>query len=102
MGIFTDDSLTERLLFVAAHEGYHSILINKLVDKIKDADGKTPLEVLAEVRSDFPNDIPLKWIKKKYPWYKIKDPNKTTYEMIKEIMNTPQSIKFILGVMDDH
>jgi len=72
-----------------ARLGVIEILNHPSVDKVKDQHGGTPLHWLTYWGHLTEEDL-----RKKYPWYKkeIKDFKKA----IDEIVNTPDSIKFIL------
>jgi len=59
------------------------------VDQVKNSYGSTPLHILA-----FKNHITKKDLRKKYPWYKKEIKN--IEEAVKKILNTPDSVRFIL------
>jgi len=98
---------------------YLEVLRSDLVDQVKDEEGRTPLHELAyhgvkevfdhpsvdKVKDNYRNWTPLhflafwgyftkKDLRKKYPWYKKKI--KDLEEAVKEIVDTPASVRFIL------
>lgn len=79
-------------IFIKNSEGYLAILDSEYVDKAKNEYGDTPLHILAKL-----NMVPKWFIKKRYPWYKLKRNTNVSVEIINEILNTPQSIQFIKG-----
>jgi len=83
-----DDAGGTPLHWLAAH-GVKDVLDHSSVDIVKDNFGRTPLHNLA-----FWGYITKKDLRKKYPWYKKKIKN--LEEAVKEILNTPKSIQFIL------
>jgi len=76
-------------LHVLARYGVKDVLHHPSVDNVKDNSGRTPLHILARFGRLTKEDL-----RKKYPWYKkeIKD----LKDAVNEIINTPDSIKFIL------
>ncbi len=74
-----------------AYVGVKEILSHPSVDQVKDYYGKTPLHWLARYRYSY---ITVEDLRKKYPWYKkeIKD----LRVAVDEIVNTPDSVRFIL------
>ncbi len=72
-----------------AWNGVKEVLNHPSVDKVKDKYGNTPLHFLARV-----GHLAKKDLRKKYPWYKKEIKN--IEEAVKEIVNTPDSIRFIL------
>jgi len=107
-------------LHCLADEGVKEILKHPSVDKVKDYSGWTPLHILAQkgfkevlshpsvdkVKSSNKSDWTplhlLAWsgnltkedLRKKYPWYKKEIKN--IMKAVNEIVNTPDSIRFIL------
>jgi len=75
-----------------AYKGVKEVLSHPSVDKVKDGGGSTPLQHLAHW-----GHLTKKDLRKKYPWYKkeIKGIN-DILKAVKEIVNTPKSIQFIL------
>jgi len=76
-------------LHLLAWKGAKGVLDHPSVDKVKDRNGNTPLHGLARF-----NRLTKEDLRKKYPWYKKEI--RSVYEAVEEIMNTPDSIKFIL------
>jgi len=72
-----------------ARYGAKEVLSHPSVDKVKNKYGDTPLHILA-----WRDILTKKDLRKKYPWYKkeIKD----ILKAVKEIVNTPTSVRFIL------
>jgi len=72
-----------------AWNGVKEVLNHPSVNKVKDNKGQTPLHFLAHR-----NHLTKEDLREKYPWYKkeIKD----ILKAVKEIVNTPASIRFIL------
>jgi len=99
--------ITKKNIWIEISKGnYLEVLKSDLVDTIKDNYGWTPLHVLSvdKVKNSY-DETPLYYLalndhltkedlRKKYPWYKkeIKD----IKEAITEIVNTPDSVRFIL------
>ena len=107
-------------LHFLALAGKIEVLSHKDCSLVKDNDGETPLQWLAwwgkiEVLSHKDCSVvknnyggtPLHWLaregkievshlKKLFPWYKRKCKGKVTKEEITEILNTPNSIQYIL------
>jgi len=99
-------------------KNYLEVLRSDLVDKVKDEEGRTPLHYLAwnevkevlshpsvdQVKNSYgstPLHLLAYWgyltkrdLRKKYPWYKKKI--KDLEEAVKEIVDTPASVRFIL------
>ncbi len=76
-------------LHFLAWNGVKSVLNHPSVDQVKDNNGLTPLYYLTRW-----NHFTVKDLRKKYPWYKKEIKN--IEEAVKEIENTPDSIRFIL------
>jgi len=72
-----------------AYDGVKDVLNHPSVDKVKDNLGRTPLHFLA-----YKKHVTVEDLRKKYPWYKKEIKN--ILKAVKEIVNTPDSIKFIL------
>jgi len=69
---------------------FKEVLNHPSVDKVKDAyGGWTPLQILTHWEH-----ISIEDLRIKYPWYKKEITN--IEEVIREILNTPTSVKFIL------
>jgi len=68
------------------------VLNHPSVDKVKDTWGRTPLHRLAEM-----GKVTKEILKERYPWFKIKN-QKINKELISEILNTPNSVRFIKGL----
>ncbi len=83
------DKYGETPLHELAGEGIRAALDHPSIDKVKDNAGWTPLHELA-----FWGHITKEDLRERFPWYKkeIKDMLKA----VKEIVNTPTSVKFIL------
>jgi len=69
--------------------GVPDVLDHSSVDQVKDRKGWTPLHALAYRKHITKEDL-----RKKYPWYKKEITN--IEEAVREIVNTPKSIQFIL------
>ncbi len=76
-------------LHVLALYGVKDVLNHPSVDKVKNNSGYTPLQFLARNSHLTKEDL-----RERFPWYKkeIKD----ILKAVKEIVNTPTSIRFIL------
>ncbi len=72
-----------------AWKGVKEILDHLSVDQVKDHYGWTPLYYLA-----VKDCLTKKDLRKKYPWYKKEIKN--IFKAVEEIVNTPDSIRFIL------
>ncbi len=72
-----------------AWKGVKDVLDHPSVDKVKTNYGQTPLYYLA-----WRDLLTIEDLRKEYPWYKkeIKD----IKEAVEEILNTPDSVRFIL------
>ncbi len=81
--------ITKENIFKEAKRNYLEVLKSDLVDQVKDEDGWTPLHELA-----FWGHLTKEDLRKKYPWYKKEITN--IEEAIEEIINTPDSVRFIL------
>jgi len=112
------DNDGETPLHILAHRGVKEVLDHPSVDLVKDDDGNTPLHFLAcdgvkevldhpsvdQVKNrygwtplqelDFWGYLTKEDLRKRFPWYKkeIKDVHKA----VKEIVDTPTSVRFIL------
>ncbi len=76
-------------LHFLAMEGVKEVLHHPSVDKVKDEDGWTPLHYFAGKGYLTKEDL-----RKKYPWYKKEIKN--IEGAVEEIVNTPDSVRFIL------
>jgi len=76
-------------LHILARNGVKDVLNHSSVDKVKDHSGETPLHWLT-----YRKCLTKKDLKKRFPWYKKEIKN--IEEAVKEIVNTPVSVKFIL------
>jgi len=76
-------------LHILADRGIKETIHHSSVDKVKNNAGKTPLHHLAWYGNLTKEDL-----RKKYPWYKKEIKN--IEEAIREILNTPTSVRFIL------
>ncbi len=76
-------------LHFLAHKGVKEVLSHPSVDKVQNKYGWTPLHILA-----YKNCLTKEDLRKKYPWYKKEITN--IEEAVDEIVNTPDSIRFIL------
>jgi len=80
------DKVKDKYSWTPLHElawmGVKDVLSHPSVDKVKDNKGSTPLYVLALF-----NKLTEENLRERFPWYK---------KEIKEIINTPVSIRFIL------
>ena len=74
-----------------AEKGKIEVLSHKDCSLVKNNDGETPLHWLARE-----GKIEVSHLKKLFPWYKRKCKGKVTKEEITEILNTPNSIQYIL------
>ena len=72
-----------------AKEGKIEVLNHPSVDQVKNNYGWTPLHELA-----WNGKITEEYIKEKYPWFQV-GKRKVDLKLITEILNTPQSIRFI-------
>ncbi len=72
-----------------AYDGVKDVFDHPSVDKVKNSYGYTPLYYLA-----LNGHLTKKNLKEKYPWYKKEIKN--ILKAVKEIVNTPDSIRFIL------
>jgi len=74
---------------IIAYDGVKAVFDHPSVDKVKNSYDETPLYYLA-----LNDHLTKEDLRKKYPWYKkeIKD----IKEAITEIVNTPDSVRFIL------
>ena len=77
-------------LHYLAWKGKIEVLEHPSVDKVVNQYGETPLHSLA-----WQGKVPRKWIKEKYPWFKL-GRRKITDEIITEILNTSYAERFIL------
>ncbi len=83
------DTFGNTPLLELAYKGVKEVLDHPSVDKVKNNVGKTPLHLLARYCY-----LTIEDLRKKYPWYKKEIKN--IYKAVKEIVNTPRSIQFIL------
>ena len=74
-----------------ANEGKVEVLSHKDVAVLEDNDGETPLHILADQ-----GKVKVKDLKKLFPWYQHKIGTKIDMDLITELINTPNSLKFIL------
>ena len=74
-----------------ANEGKVEVLSHKDVATVKDRDGWTPLHFLADQ-----GKVKVKDLKKLFPWYQYKRGTKIDEDLITELINTPNSLRFIL------
>ncbi len=72
-----------------ACDGVKEVLNHPSVDQVKNAAGWTPLYYLARY-----GRLTKKDLRKKYPWYKKEIKN--FFKAVEEILNTPDSVRFIL------
>jgi len=72
-----------------AYHGIKDVLHHPSVAKVKDNGGRTPLHCLVHG-----GHITIEDLRKKYPWYKKEIRN--IQDAVTEIVNTPDSVKFIL------
>ncbi len=80
------------------------ILSHPDIDKVKNNNGLTPLHKLvyiglweSEKKETIYKQKIRKWLKEKYPWFKVGN-KRLTYELISEILNTPNALKFIRSI----
>jgi hypothetical protein len=79
-------------LHCLASEGKLEVLKHPSVDQVKNKHGWTPLHILA-----WKGKVTKQHLKVKYPWFKVKGEVVINEELIDEILNTPNSLRFILG-----
>ncbi len=85
------DSCGETPLHSLALAGVKEVLQHPSVDQIKDKYGCTPLHYLASA-----GVITKKELKKRFPFIKSIE-GEHIENMVRRIVNTPQSVKFIMG-----
>ena len=74
-----------------ARAGKIEVLSHKDCSLVKDNYGRTPLHLLA-----WKGKIEVSHLKELFPWYKRKCKGKVIEKEIDEILNTPNSIQYIL------
>ena len=83
--------VTKDNIFELAKEGDVEVLDHKDVAVLEDNDGETPLHILADQ-----GKVKVKDLKKLFPWYQYKRGTKIDEDLITELINTPNSLRFIL------
>ena len=89
LGSFNDNY--KKNIFDEARKGNIEVLNHKDVSVVKNNFGSTPLHYLARNGKVKASDL-----KKLFPWYSRKIKGEVTERELIEILNTPQSIQYIL------
>jgi len=84
-------------LHLLARSGEKAVLNHPSVDKVKNMFGSTPLHRLAMSGELYVRDL-----KSKYPWINYREDEEVTEEMITEILNTPNSIRFAAELLNEN
>jgi len=87
-----------------ALKGCLEILSHNSVDKVKNAQDRTPLHVLADTtfwnrRGKLsPDFIPMSWMKEKYPHFNFGKKRTVTLKLVEEVLSQTNAEKFILSL----
>ena len=80
-----------------AIKGKLEVLNHEAIDKVKDLRGWTPLHFIADGVGKLYKKGFKKWLKRKYPWFQLGS-REITYDLIDEILNTPNACRFIYSL----